>query len=255
MCTIGLIPRWVENIGQVGDLRPRVVRFPIHDVGTEEHLKVVDFVDIPIVVGSDVPSVTLGVGYFAANVVGVATIAGVLEVVELISRHSTFGTCCNLSTGLVDIDLVAISILAEQWRAPRVTHSELGTNLVPNLVVLSVSIVGVNVPVLGDIDSQAGIERHISVLNVSSVGCLHFVVRRADRTALFVVTHRIGAIPTIEVVPWVGSSRACGISITLVAHRVGETTMNAHILIDFGADASICIVATEIVLLRWSDKA
>ena len=31
--------------------------------------------------------------------------------------------------------------------------------------------------------------------------------------------------------------------------------MNAHILIDFGADASICIVATEIVFLRWSDKA
>ena len=74
LSAVGLVPRWVDNVGEVGDLRPAVVRFPFNDVGTEEHLQVVVFVDLPVVVGGDVPSLTLGVGHFATNMVGVTTI-------------------------------------------------------------------------------------------------------------------------------------------------------------------------------------
>ena len=89
---------------------------------------------------------------------------------------------------------------------PSVCHGELRTNLVPNLVFLSVGVIYVHVPILGEIDGKTSVERQIGVLLVGSVGVLHFVVRRAHVATLVVQSHRIGGVPTIEIQPWVGSS-------------------------------------------------
>ena len=187
LCAAGLVPRWVCNVGEVGDLRPAVVRFPFNDVGTEEHLQVVGIVDLPVVVGGDVPSLTLGVGHFATNMVGVTTIRGVLEILQFVGRNCVSVACRNHCAGvLVNIHLRAVGIGAKQWRAPSVCHGELRTNLVPNLVFLSVGVIYVHVPILGEIDGKTSVERQIGVLLVGSVGVLHFVVRRTQVVTLVV---------------------------------------------------------------------
>ena len=178
---------------------------------------------------------TLCIFHFTADVVRVSTIGCILVIIQVESCHCTRSTFGNYLAGIVYVNAVTVGVVACHWACPCIAGSKLRTVLLPYFIFTSISVVEVDVPVLGKLNGCTDREVQVIVFLVGCVCLMDFRSRASHFSAVFVITHRIESIPTIHVKPWVGSSRVGSISITLVTLRIDGTCTESHILVQFCA--------------------